>query len=1255
MEKSSYNPRKNSRTLRMKGRRRSIFEPDRKQFVFSITLLLAIASCNFPSRPFVHGFLIQDFRKNSLQYYRPRRVRQQTSERPVASRPISDAQSAIKQANFDNISSKKGEIENNDQKDELQFYVQNLQRARRKGDTKTAKSLSYYLRENLVVYPQNDAQFIQICEQALIQAMRTAGETGDYKLVLHLIDSAIIFAGAKPILTPRVFGEALEALSRTGANISKIKNLWRLVANGSNFLHSPLTAFELNIMIKALASRGRFRACVDIYRGHTETGMKNGDDSSPSPNSTAQLIFPDAYTASTLFSILTDSISMDQQAAVTMALQPSSSTDTLEASLKELSKSPCWQWNTAVELMQTLGDHNIQWNNHAYSSLLKLQDKAQEVFENHENGPSLVLAILDSMRINGVTPDVVTCTLAIKAMGNPSNSISWKLALQFFKQMQTDPKLPNPNEYTYSAAIVACARSSEYTAALDLLDEMRTGRESNTHTTPEPNTWVYNAVLLAMSNPENPRKQRKRNEQAHKGELALRLLEQMKHDNIAHGMSTKPDTVTYNTILTIMSATANGIPFEFSVFSVMNQMREESVSRDAITYHNAILACSNGPDILQLLHECLQDNVVGSKTRKDGNQNPIPKRLEGKAAHGLSFVFNTALSIFATKGNLQFFGDVFSLMQDEHIPFNLDTTSHLLTIVGSSGYSETFVSLLKALEYGNTSPFWVEFVDKTGLHLADQKMPPLNVGHYSKAISASLAEGELNHAHAIFSMMRESDLTPTAECLEGFALAYAKAAMRATRKKRKQSQRNHSNDPQSTIQNQARNAFSIAKALPSPKPFVLYTVAQACAVTGQWKRARTILRLLQKIVLTANGRDGMIHQGAVDTLIDLQSALLRECAKQGNITAALLYTNDIQYVSEQFFLNKDERNTTLSPLRNDVESNEGFLGFLNDGALIEELRSNIGMRSGDWVSVIKAASKSGHWRVCFNTLQFLRPHIERTNPDLMDEGDSCTLKNRYKQLSPALIAAVRCMEVRSQYAWAIRSIQEWMIWSGRKAPPEAVLSAFRVLSSRGRGEEVKNLLLHCVADGPTAELTKKGVSYEEMLYIGAVTSLHKNGLYDDADEIYVSGVSQGHLSFVCENENDQVVLDLHGLNVALAHSAVRVAMRQQIAIFNESTTSDMMIITGRGQNSAFHLRPVLRPEVQRMLLEEFYPPLNTLSVPGNMGALLVLGDDISGWQRHQDEQKGGRMLTVAALLKDLSSNRLRRIALTLDANRNDVK
>jgi hypothetical protein len=56
-----------------------------------------------------------------------------------------------------------------------------------------------------------------------------------------------------------------------------------------------------------------------------------------------------------------------------------------------------------------------------------------------------------------------------------------------------------------------------------------------------------------------------------------------------------------------------------------------------------------------------------------------------------------------------------------------------------------------------------------------------------------------------------------------------------------------------------------------------------------------------------------------------------------------------------------------------------------------------------------------------------------------------------------------------------------------------------------------------------------------------------------------------------------------------------------------------------------------------MLTEEFYPSLNSYSVPGNTGCLAVPWQDVLAWQSYQQEQKGIRMLELASLLKEVSS------------------
>jgi len=168
--------------------------------------------------------------------------------------------------------------------------------------------------------------------------------------------------------------------------------------------------------------------------------------------------------------------------------------------------------------------------------------------------------------------------------------------------------------------------------------------------------------------------------------------------------------------------------------------------------------------------------------------------------------------------------------------------------------------------------------------------------------------------------------------------------------------------------------------------------------------------------------------------------------------------------------------------------------------------------------------------------------------------------------------------------------------------------------------------------------------------VGSITTLYNEGLYDDADDAFVTAIARDFLPLSLEKQafgaEKRITLDLHGMNgtVAVAHSAVRMALQQEILSISWNRTelwdNDMVIVTGQGRKSAFRMRPVLRPEVQRMLVEELYPPLSTASVPGNMGALRVPSEDIDAWLSHQREQKGVRMLTLAAVLKN-SGSRLR--------------
>jgi len=77
----------------------------------------------------------------------------------------------------------------------------------------------------------------------------------------------------------------------------------------------------------------------------------------------------------------------------------------------------------------------------------------------------------------------------------------------------------------------------------------------------------------------------------------------------------------------------------------------------------------------------------------------------------------------------------------------------------------------------------------------------------------------------------------------------------------------------------------------------------------------------------------------------------------------------------------------------------------------------------------------------------------------------------------------------------------------------------------------------------------------------------------------------------------------------------------------------LRIITGKGKNSRHALRPVLRPEVQRMLSEEFYPPLNTVTGArgrGDMGVLEV--DNVGEWREYNRVVRDEKIKIVGSLL-----------------------
>ncbi|KAL3809628.1 hypothetical protein ACHAXA_010603 [Cyclostephanos tholiformis] len=1133
-----------------------------------------------------------------------------------------------------------------------------------------------------------------------------------------------------PRLSPRVFGEAFRGMSRTRASTSKLKSLWSyfaydVVATGSNILSRPPSSYELNAMLTALGDRGR--------------------------------------------------------------------------------------WNEAMSLLDTF--EPAQLNNHAYAALLKVNERAVGVYNNgkdatrtlRHNGVRCAMAVLERMKADKISPDVITCSVLMNTFEKGRN---WKAAVALLGAMQqsqhayrdvaaTDNdrikkwSLPYPNTYTYSKVISICARCNQGKMALSLLNNMGEissrkikGADCDAAAIVQPNTWVYNAAILACvrgssttddaadSTAASIAERSVTKSDDHRGmhlDTALGILGHMENCDdpvgnnggttdqaaeMATEYSCRPDVVTYNTVLSILdestfvalketySSRFTGEKMEGGgdnynnhrllthdrisdvVVDILDTMEARGVARDAITYYNAIMACRSSRhtatmDAVKIFRRSLFDPnfVLNGSNESIGLK---AQQLKGQAASGMIFVANAALSVAAMFGDVHAVSEVLLLLSGAKAKLNSQSIVHIIKTLGKVADCEAILALLICLRgqsFANDILKERYSIDVLA-NMPDESIPMVEEDVYSVAITSCLKHDALGAADQILVSMKKHGLTLNQRSLKEVISEYCRMAMNSSKEEFKiarLAKRQGSDNSQYGIIEpmyitslaRAKAALTMLKAVESPSPSLMSAVAKACCAAGLWQDARSMLRRMHRTAIrelrlapgVSNEDSSSLPSpslsvrieggGFLDELPRLHRSLLKFCAKGGNITPALNFADDIQFLASQIRLHgralrggtakaeEGDQGTEWiavssrllmdSPANNDIPE----IDFNDAVALSAILDRPIGLTGQDWKLILIAASRGGHWKVCVGTLPFIRPYVKETHPMYAREsfalsargGDSRPtlerLNRKHDRIARALTAAVLCFEARSQYAWALRAIDDWIAWSGRRPRKEAVASACRILAMRHRGHEVLTLVTKVLAIPPldcamNDELADD-YSYEKAVYTESINALHKNGLYIEADQMYADGVAHGHLPWAVMNSIDQkqLRLDLHGMSAAVAHAAVRVSLQKELMLMPSSSMGrnirrarDVLIITGRGRRSGEKFRPVLRPEVQRMLTEEFYPPLGTSSIPGNLGALLVPGEDIEGWLSHQQKQKDERLLFVADVLRDISSgNRLERALL----------
>jgi pentatricopeptide repeat protein len=843
--------------------------------------------------------------------------------------------------------------------------------------------------------------------------------------------------------------------------------------------------------------------------------------------------------------------------------------------------------------------------------------------------------------------------------------------------------LPAPNVYTYASVISSCARAGQYNETISLLDRIRSSaKDIDSIRMIRPNSWMYNSALASCV-PTS-----KTIDKTNKGhiEIAGQIFQRMEED-CQNGFDCIPDIVTYNTLLSIIRGISqeelknnsfhdfivmkntdidSGYGHEQLVADILDTMNVKNIAKDPGTYHNAIMSCELHPEVaLNILDKALGDTEMLERSKDDGWGSVDRIKL---------YLINSALSVCCAKGNMSLVSKVFGYIKTLNLKADSDSMMSIVKCLPASGNSDDSMMVLNAMKgdgAANSQCVETYGIDIIGSGVTSTS-PIIEERHYSAAITGCLRYGHLFAALKILNAMKLHDLRPNPSSLQGIILAYCKLATdEATlefREARKEYAQSKARGPvfaanHTISRTRATAALAMMRSLQEAPVKLKCVVASACAATGMWYEAREILWELHISAIREKKRENTMKviesdQGsAIAELPRLHRSLLKLCARSGNVTAALSFVDTIQDLKtklEEGSFMQIEDYPDRSSL---VNKTNLFATFSASVPVVSPLQHGIGMTGEDWKLLTIAASKSAHWKVCLGTLAFLQPYVEATHPKFASKerkkSSMTRLNKEYDKLSRALTAAVIAFEIRSQYAWALRSIYDWIEWSGRRPPREAIFGVCRILAARGRSSEITSLVAQVVLMKDFSEKQKQSnvlsfeTSYEMAIYIEAISVLYNHGFYDAADELYVDAISKGFLPFsiIEETTKSQFKIDLHGMNRAVAHSAVRVSLQHFIQSKKiDRVERDVLIITGKGISSQKHLRPVLRPEVQRMLMEEFYPPLSTSSLPKNMGVLKISSHDMNAWIQHQEEEKGARFLAVAGVLKSITSgSRLKKI------------
>lgn len=863
-------------------------------------------------------------------------------------------------------------------------------------------------RETEIVQSSPEAEvferFRDALSKAVVSAIRAAADDGNYGLIAKVVDDVVDYAEAvlsvhgAAIIDTRIFGEAIAGMTRSNASQSKLKKMWskfmglysRAESIDGMVLTSAPGPYELNTMLTGLAERKRLRAALDLYRTSGVPG--------------------DAFTASILLEMLASSMS-----------------DPVKSLPQE-----SWQWDETVSLLEDFNKKGQQLNNYAFASALKVNKRAIRQSNqargrtgNRHDGEKATLFLLDQMKFSRIDPDTVTCTSILQCLEEAG---SWEEAAKFLESMEdassfttkdgTSIALPPPNAFAYASAISVCFGCGHIDQAIKILDRLPLATSSDV----APETWVYNRALQALFNPHRYSHAKAAPLLAdgpeNRFDIAADILQRMKKRK-----RTSPDRITYNTLLS--GAKLRSPSDDHVVRRILSQMKDDGISHDAVTYRNAVQACRDFPEVAL---DVLNGSDLSSLLQKEKNS-----------------MLNLLLEIGADASDLSTTTKALNRMVRAGATPDLTSYVLLARALVFSDDGKGLVLLFKTLlgiEVGTS----VAFRDRYDIDVSLLN-PPTSTFDVeslcSALISSLLASENVLGTMIVLSSMKSCSLVPSDASLYSIASEYCRLAMKSASDEFKEARRRAlEEDTKSSLlrpvqqlsSSYAKAALEISKKMSSQPIKLQCAIIVACYASGRWSDGRAAIKKIHKRALKdAISLDTQEDKVVLSELPSLHHQLFKLCARNGNVTSALWISDAVADLSSQLGITETSRPTVRARDRAPLEMK---------------------MCGEDWKLLMIAASKSGHWKVCLSLLELLRPFVEATKIPSLNHANGTLLShlNRdYSCLSRAISAATLCFEIRSQYAWAVRAVEDWIEWSGRRPPPEAVSATCRILAKRGQG------------------------------------------------------------------------------------------------------------------------------------------------------------------------------------------------------------